>query len=157
MCKSSSSKRSQVRAGHFRSKNKAARLINVLDAAGSLRTIEQRGRLNITSHSSALNVLEKKVLRYLTRLQTQEKNDNDLINNVLRGVGDDDAFRDIDVNTDLNEIQQILEEKKELLQVIGTTPSKKPSGVVRLASQNTNGLPAHFSNNSHLDTTTKQH
>jgi hypothetical protein len=56
-------------------------------------------------------------------------------------------------NNDQTEIQKLLEEKRELLQVISTTHGAKQDGILRLSYQNTNGLPATLSNNQHLEET----
>jgi hypothetical protein len=67
----------------------------------------------------------------------------------------DDAFSvHKDNNNKQHEIPQLLEEKKELLQVqvIGTAPTAtKPDGILRLAYQNVDTLLASFLNNAHLN------
>lgn len=152
-CKSSGSKRSQARAGQFRSKQQCIRIIKVLDQAGSLKIIKKRGRLNITAHPSALNVLEKKALRYLNRRKTEDDRDEELIRGALESINkQSNTYIDINVNdNDSSEIQQILEEKKELLEPIGVVPGAKSVGTSRVGYQNVYGLPANISNNPHLD------
>jgi hypothetical protein len=51
----------------------------LLNEAGSLRIIKQRGRLNITTHPSALNALEKMAVRYLNRNKSEDDRDEELI------------------------------------------------------------------------------
>jgi hypothetical protein len=121
-------------------------VIKLLNEAGSLQTIKQRGRLNITSHPSALDTLEHKALCFINKAKSQDALDNELINAILAQAEEgDNAYSTLDVNNnELNQIQQLIEENRELLEPIG-------DGILRLASHNTNSLPATLSNNEHLE------
>lgn len=62
-------------------------------------------------------------MRFLTRHQFQEKVDEELIAKALDCNVNNEAYSVYkDNNNDEHDIQQLLEEKKELLQVIGTAP-----------------------------------
>lgn len=100
-------------------------MIKLLNEAGSLRIIKQRGRLNITTHPSALNALEKMAVRYLNRNKSEDDRDEELIKWSLEAKELENNTHNnshIDCN-DASEIQQLLEQKKELLDPIGIVPA----------------------------------
>lgn len=85
-------------------------------------------------------------------LKSQDSQDNELITRALDQKECDDAYFILGVNSiESSLIQQLLEEKMELLEVIGTSPGAKQDGIFRLTSHNVNGFSATLRKNDHLD------
>jgi hypothetical protein len=102
-----------------------------------------------------LTALEKRALRFQNRLDSIDARDKDLVAAAIalvdgskRKSDDDAAFR---FTGEDFELQQLLEEKKELLEVLGIAPGQKGEGITRLVYENINGLMAKLSGNEKLD------
>jgi hypothetical protein len=89
-------------------------VIKLLNEAGSLRIIKQRGRLNITTHPSALNALEKKAVRYLNRNKSEDDRDGELIRWALEAkeIDNNNYNNPHQDHNDASEIQQLLEKRR---------------------------------------------
>eukprot|EP00956_Cyclotella_meneghiniana_P000971 scaffold1144_cov22-Cyclotella_meneghiniana.AAC.5 len=105
-----------------------------------------------------MTALEKKARRF------ENRNDSEVVRDkALLAAAFDEASQKsngkpaVDVDSKDNfhketeEIQQLLEEKAEFLEVLGTNPGKKAEGVTRIACENVNTLPARLHKNEKLD------
>jgi hypothetical protein len=111
--------------------------------------------MRVTSHKSVLTALEKRALRYQNRLDSVDKRDKDLVE-AASGIVDGRGQKSTDIEKftfsgEDHELQQLLEEKRELLEVLGIAPGQKGEGVTRLIYENINGLLAKLSGNDKLD------
>jgi hypothetical protein len=111
--------------------------------------------MRVTSHKSVLTALEKRALRYQNSLDSTSKKDKELVKAALEFVETDNsssvAYQSFSVNSEEIEIQRLLEEKRELLEVLGWAPGQKAEGVTRLVYENLNGLLARLSGNEKLE------
>jgi exonuclease III len=142
-----------VRAGQFKSRNETKRLIKILDDVGSWRLLRQKGKMCVTSHKSVLTALEKRALRVQNSTDNKDK---ELAEAALAFL-DDGGSKDTEANhgfscySEETEIRRLLEDKKELLEVLGWAPGQKAEGVTRLVYQNLNGIMARLSGNDKLE------
>jgi exonuclease III len=107
----------------------------------------------VKSHPAALDALGKRAQRYQNRKRTEKELDEELIAGALgpdAGLHNELNFNDWTID-EQNEVQQLLEERADLLEVIGIAPGQKPEGVVRLVYENVNGLRAQLGGNDKLE------
>ena len=149
---SSSGRRSQRRAHNFRYNTTTGRAITILEQSGVTRTLQHRGRLNLLSHTSTLNALEKQALRFTNRQLTPNQQDKDLIQSAVSNAPSHQTLTAIENYPfqDEEEVSRILSENQALLQPIGIAPGPKGEGVTRLFYENLNGITASISNNHKL-------
>ena len=108
-----------------------------------------------------MTALEKKARRFENRNDSDAERDKALLAAAFRETNKRPAVspavsKDSECNNfnkEADEIQQLLEEKSELLEVLGDTPGKKPEGVTRIACENVNTLPARLRGNEKLEKT----
>ena len=122
----------------YRSRKKSTRIIRILDDVGAYRLLKLRSHLNVKSHQSTLNALEKRAQRYGSRLKTATELDEELVAGASEKAGtahkdEENLFIDNDWSEQERlEILQLLKDKPHLLQVIGVAQGRKADGVVRL-------------------------
>ena len=111
-------------------------------------------------HSSVLTALERRAIRFQSRLDAQDLSDADLIAEAIEGKGVEKSYQGEDAkidqfnfNVEEQEIQQLLVEKAEFLKVLGWAPGSKGEGITRFIFENPNGLPARLTGNKKLDKT----
>jgi hypothetical protein len=129
-------------------------VIKILDELGAYKLIRRNGRLNVKTNPLALDALEKRAQRYVNRKQTEKELDEELISGALGPDGGlhNDLMLDNDWTLEeQQEVQQLLEERADLLEVLGVAPGQKAEGIVRVVYENVNGLRAQLSGNDKLE------
>ena len=92
-------------------------------------------------------------------VDSQDLSDADLIAEAIEGRGEEDlhsADANIEfhnLNSEEQDIQQLLVEKAEFLEVLGWASGSKGEGITRLIFENPNRLPARLTGNKKLDNT----
>jgi exonuclease III len=108
--------------------------------------------MRVTSHKSVLTALEKRALRFQNSTDNKDKDLVEAATAFLDGNATaKEANQDFSSYSEEREIQRLLEEKRELLEVLGIAPGQKADGVTRLVYENLNGLMARLTGNDKLE------
>ena len=137
----------------YRHLAKTTRIIRILDELGAYRTLRLEDHINIKTHSSALDALAKRAQCFQAKFKSNKDYDEDLIAGAIKQS--EEVHKKIiseleGTDSEKLDIQQLLEDKAELLEVQDVAPSQKAEGIVRLVYENVNGLRAQLGGNQKL-------